>query len=821
MPPRSPCARPRVQHPASRRTPQPMQSPDHAEPAGTGPAHKRDARSHPPSDSGPGPDLDTGPITNKRRRISLACNSCRVRKSRCDGRRPSCSSCISLGFDCVYEPGESAANVVVRKDYVSDVEQRLSFVEHRLQRLNDVLKGHLSPCPGLVPEPGSSNPPPGAAGVRAASLSDAPPGTHETCATGLEEPQDEDAHPNGMAMVFVEEQSSAFFGESSNINFTQLLLRAIAARHRAAPAMASAVMDGGSNVASATQSQPYQPAGPPSSSLDTAPTALPSVDEMDSLLTIYFETAGAVFPFIHEASMRDTYAECRRNGFTRARRTWLGSLNMIFAMASNFDRDSVSSARKRHERSNVFYKRANELCGDLSRRVISLEIVHYLLLTVIHCQGTQRSVQAWNCHGLVIRSAMALGLHPDSAAKAADPVQQETYRRTWLVIYILDKILSTAFGRPASIPAEEMTTRSLVALSPSSLAGAHVDIDLPGEFLRVSFELYQIMGRSLASQYGAKPVGASADGDEMGSLRASGELRMALQGWVASLPPYLRTCEPGSSILHHNSAGNRLRVILTLRYHNLAILVYKPLLSATIRHLFLGEGDGGGPPSYLVQLAMGEAHECTRAAQVTIELVHAIISADPSSSNNLGMWFYTLYYVFTASLVISSRMLWAQHGQDAADEAAVTDAKALLGKAETIFHELDHDNTLVQSCLEYIRRLDRMCSLKVTQYMAPEPRGAGGDSSLGHEHRLADEQVPLEAGTDGGAYMVPLSEEDMEAFELFTSEMFDPSIFEGFQQSPVERPVMAGVHQNFSSNDVHSHSHSHSYSNSHSSNGLW
>lgn len=46
------------------------------------------------------------------------------------------------------------------------------------------------------------------------------------------------------------------------------------------------------------------------------------------------------------------------------------------------------------------------------------------------------------------------------------------------------------------------------------------------------------------------------------------------------------------------------------------------------------------------------------------------------------------------------------------DEAAVTHSKILLGKAETIFHELDDENSLVLSCLEYIRRLARMCGVK-------------------------------------------------------------------------------------------------------------
>lgn len=68
--------------------------------------------------------------------------------------------------------------------------------------------------------------------------------------------------------------------------------------------------------------------------------------------------------------------------------------------------------------------------------------------------------------------------------------------------------------------------------------------------------------------------------------------------------------------------------------------------------------------------------------------------------------------VFTASLVIIGRLLWAQHGQGVVDEAAASHSKSLLRKAENVFLKLDHENNLVLSCLEYIRRLARMCSAK-------------------------------------------------------------------------------------------------------------
>ncbi|RAQ51357.1 C6 transcription factor [Aspergillus flavus] len=705
------------------------------------------ASKKPPSEHGRESALDPAPPASKRRRIGLACNACRVRKSRCDGHQPSCSSCTSLGLECLYEPSESATNVIVRKAYVSDLEQRVTSLEHKLQRLNDAFRGHLSPCPNNRPCHSTSSTP----ALVAATCA------KETHATGLEEPQDEDASTNGMAMTFVEEQSSAFFGESSNINFTQLLLRGIAAVHQPSPAVASAVDKDyalrESITASVSQGQPYHPVAAPSTHLDSSPTTLPSVEEMDSLLDIYFDTAGAVFPFIHEDTMRKTYTECRLNGFTRARRTWLGTLNMMFAMASSFDRDHVASAKKRFERSNIFYKRAQELCSDLSRRVISLEMVHYLLLVVIHCQGTQRSVQAWNNHGLVIRSAIALGLHSDSIGQAVDPVNEEYRHRTWAVIYCLDKVLSVAFGRPASIPDELMTGREPApGLSTTASSGPHGNVDLPGEFLAVSFRLYQVMAKSLINQYGANLEKANSNLDDIASLKASGELRKMLQDWATSLPSYLSPCEPESGILSQNTPANRFRVILTLRYYNLAILIHKPLLRATIRHLFRVDNAASGSPS-----------------------------ADATSKNNLGAWSFTLYYVFTASLVICGRLLWAQHGDTVADEAAVKDSKTLLSKAEAIFQDLDYENSLVLSCLEYIRRLARMCGGKGA---APNP----SESRTGTGSAL-DPVVFSSESTFDPASMFH-NGEDMEAFQLFSSEMFDPCIFEAFQQSPVERATL-------------------------------
>jgi hypothetical protein len=236
---------------------------------------------------------------------------------------------------------------------------------------------------------------------------------------------------------------------------------------------------------------------------------------------------------------------------------------------------------------------------------------------------------------------MALGLHTESTERALDPVQKEYRRRTWVVIYCLDKVLSTAVGRPASIPDEQMMRREPASgWSPSNPSDA---TDLSGDFLAVSFKMYQVTSKSLAIQYGAN-LDHDSEPDEMAHLKASGELRKQLRLWAANLPPHLQLCGVESDVLLQNTKANRLRVILTMRYHNLSILIHKPLLSATILHLFRQGDAANDASSYLIQLAMAEAHECIRSAQLTIDIVHSVISVDATSKNNLGVWYFTLYY---------------------------------------------------------------------------------------------------------------------------------------------------------------------------------
>ncbi|ATZ47807.1 hypothetical protein BCIN_03g01050 [Botrytis cinerea B05.10] len=53
----------------------------------------------------------------KRRRVNAACRTCRKRKTRCDGKRPLCSTCTDNGHECMgYAEGSDGATNLIRKE---------------------------------------------------------------------------------------------------------------------------------------------------------------------------------------------------------------------------------------------------------------------------------------------------------------------------------------------------------------------------------------------------------------------------------------------------------------------------------------------------------------------------------------------------------------------------------------------------------------------------------------------------------------------------------------------------------------------------------
>lgn len=91
--------------------------------------------SNPPRDSAP----------TKRSRTAHACDSCRSRKSRCDGARPVCDLCAAMGLGCRYRGPAKQPQLALTTDHVFRLESRLQTVEQLLRQQMAVAADPLPP----------------------------------------------------------------------------------------------------------------------------------------------------------------------------------------------------------------------------------------------------------------------------------------------------------------------------------------------------------------------------------------------------------------------------------------------------------------------------------------------------------------------------------------------------------------------------------------------------------------------------------------------------------------------------------------------------
>ncbi|PKS07195.1 hypothetical protein jhhlp_005796 [Lomentospora prolificans] len=608
----------------------------------------------------------------KRRRVTVACSNCRFRKSRCDGTRPKCTTCLTQGLECVYtHPGPLSA-VAAAKGHLDSLEYRLAAVESRLQAHESRLGVLEYGRNGTNISPAEQSDTATEQRLPDASVDDDEPQS-VVCSV--------DATDGVGSISFTEEQSAGFFGPSSNIAFTRDIVSAtISMLKKAGAESVPSRQDSGF-----MQSHVLFVSRPPSpiphqtrrlsrlhgSSLN--PFELPPPAETLGLIHQYFANTGLLFPFIHRESFIQTYHEVAASNFSKVRRSWLGLLNMILAMSISTAYPSDLPHDRRRAESNVFFHRAMALCENQIRFGASLEIVQFLLLLSQYLQGTESSIQTWNIHGLAVKASYQLGLHSRHTLERYTPLEQEMRIR----------VLELTIFRRADIA-------GLHAESPSPDHTPSSDVvNMSVEFYNATIALYLIMGRVLDSLYGSNlDCETSEDVFRISSqiFQVEHQLSEAQRGF----PPTMRPVEVSDILLNEPMDESSLlilkfRVVFTLRYHNIRILTHRPLLQ-----------------KYLEVLS-NEAQDSTRRVYV-----------DPLRQENrvlLGAWWFSLYYTFNSALVIYSSLLIKAYAELQPNVVSLGDVafrRDLLHQAIECLMSLDHGNVMTEKCARYTMKLDRV-----------------------------------------------------------------------------------------------------------------
>lgn len=292
-----------------------------------------------------------------RTRAQRACQSCRQRKTKCDGGKPSCQQCLGLGINCVYQPSQREKNDSMVEELKVENEEYKSL----LRKVADVVTDHLAEeIQEKVKRSGFSISYRGKITDRFSQIAnsgggDKPPSPSSVGSLDSLDVVDEDFNRNEEA------RATGFIGKNSEISWLQGLR---AETDRINTDTVPPGPDGDQNERlkwddNTVASKTYQSNERPLVGPDLLnPYGRPMKPTADKFYDAYRNLVQPSFPIIRESLFSSQYQRYYSEPFLNPGDKWLSILNMILAIGARYSKmagmhvddgsdDSVYFARAR------------------------------------------------------------------------------------------------------------------------------------------------------------------------------------------------------------------------------------------------------------------------------------------------------------------------------------------------------------------------------------------------------------------------------------------------------------------------------------------
>ncbi|KAG6840164.1 hypothetical protein C0991_008486 [Blastosporella zonata] len=193
--------------------------------------------------------------------------------------------------------------------------------------------------------------------------------------------------------------------------------------------------------------------------IDGVPKAsfiFPQADLMTSLIDLYFERVNFLTPVLHRPSFERSVAEelhLRDDEFATV-------LLLVCAVGSRFSEDPrilLEEEDVEPSMSSAGWKWFHQV-QRVNRSVLaapSLYDLQYYCLSVMFLQGSTAQQQCWSLVGIGIRMAQDVGAHRRKHSSESLTVTEELWKRGFWVLVSMDRMISSAMGRPCAIQDED------------------------------------------------------------------------------------------------------------------------------------------------------------------------------------------------------------------------------------------------------------------------------------------------------------------------------------------------------------------------------
>ncbi|KAJ6118291.1 hypothetical protein N7471_013758 [Penicillium samsonianum] len=592
-------------------------------------------------DGSPAGDPRSLPM-QKRRRVGRACDECRRKKIKCDGKQP-CTHCAVHSYQCSSaQPSKRRRNpapqyvAAEHDDPQLDVyakEQRWTPAQKETQATESAKPLSVQPDP--APEAGDE-------------------GLLETMVD------------NSGCLDRDDQGHFDYHGHTSGMTFVRRLRKQLGTAE-IRPSISAHMLDSPKSISESPQV-----------------TTLPLTHELPPrriarhLCHNAIDHACSLMRFVHEpsffASLERIY-DTPPEQFTDEENSFLPLLYIVIAVGCLFSDDGAGTLDCSGYEGTIgqgfqFFKAGRQLlevtdCRDL----LSLQAICFMVLFL------QSSTKLSTCYSYVriaLRSALRLGLHRTVTADFK-PVERELRKRIFWVVRNMDVYVSTLLGLPQMLSDDDIDqeypmevywdfhTTEGITKPPSHytplMAGCNAHIRLSNIILKVVKYIYPAKN----ARYRSK-----SDQRYMVSHSKVREIERDLQNWMEELPPALR---PGTEV---SPQLERVRQLLRISYAHVQMAMYRP---------FLRYVSGGSQARSVDKRSYACAAACV---SVSRNIVHITTGMQRRGLLNGPFWFtmYTTYFAVLSLIFFVIENPDSPTTKDGALKDAVEGKNTLAGLAK-------------------------------------------------------------------------------------------------------------------------------------------
>ncbi|KAK4982096.1 hypothetical protein LTR66_009480 [Elasticomyces elasticus] len=512
---------------------------------------------------------------SKRRRIARACDMCRKKKIKCDGKAPKCSHCMNYKTECHFTIQEKKRNPPKGAKYIEGLENRLGRMESLL-RLSGLLseedgdKTDLGTLEKRLADRSTGN------GLRSASNSDSPSSTRRDGADSvIHTPQQPSVSspPNAPSSIVIPEPhkkqlserevealadqmcslvtnscgESRYIGSSSG--FSIFSPKGIQWVNEKTGDTSFQDMISNASVDDAKWNH-WKPEVYHDIFVRRTFKALPPRHEALALLKDYFENFNCMFPLFHEPTFMHLvdkhYSMEPYDGSG-----WWASLNVALAIAHRLRVMSNQVPQDEDRHAWGYLKNALAVQTELTMRNTDLLSVQALLGMALFLCGTPNPQPSFFLVSAAIRLAHSIGLHKKGSGFGLNEVEVEQRKRVFWIAYILDKDICLRSGRPPVQDDDDMNVE-LPSEDPGDNIGNVPLADGKGKInlFRLNCTFAVIQAKVYKQLYSVK-ASRQSDGELLNTI---GDLDRELEEWKEEIPVDFRP--------EHEIKGNHTPLIL-------------------------------------------------------------------------------------------------------------------------------------------------------------------------------------------------------------------------------------------------------------------